>query len=71
MNLRLLFQTAIRQAKQRPLLFGGVAVAAIALLAHREHLNLREAAVKSGHLTAEQFDQWVRPEKMARPHADA
>jgi fumarate hydratase class II len=45
--------------------------AAIALLAHREHLTLREAAVKSGHLTAEQFDQWVRPEKMARPHADA
>jgi fumarate hydratase class II len=44
--------------------------AAMALLAHRERLTLREAAVKSGHLTAAQFDQWVRPEKMARPHAD-
>jgi fumarate hydratase class II len=43
--------------------------AAIALLAHREGLNLREAAVQSGHLTPEQFDQWVRPEKMARPHS--
>ena len=45
--------------------------AAIALLAHREHLKLRDAAVRSGYLTSEQFDQWVRPEKMARPHADA
>jgi fumarate hydratase class II len=45
--------------------------AAIALLAHREHLTLREGAAKSGHVTGEQFDQWVRPEKMARPHADA
>ena len=45
--------------------------AEIALLAHRERLNLREAAVKSGHVSPEQFDQWVRPEKMARPHADS
>jgi len=42
--------------------------AAIALAAHRDGLSLRDAAVKSGHLTAEQFDDWVRPEKMARPH---
>jgi fumarate hydratase, class II len=42
--------------------------AEIALSAHRDHLSLREAALRSGHLTAEQFDQWVRPEKMARPH---
>jgi len=45
--------------------------AEIALLAHRERLNLRDAAVKSGHVTPEQFDRWVRPEKMARPHAGA
>ena len=42
--------------------------AAIALMAHREGLDLKAAAVKSGHLTAEQFGEWVRPEKMARPH---
>jgi fumarate hydratase class II len=41
--------------------------AQIALKAHREGLTLREAALASGHLTAEQFDAWVRPEAMARP----
>jgi fumarate hydratase class II len=45
--------------------------AEIALKAHREHLSLRDAAVASGHLTAEQFAEWVRPEKMARPHDGA
>jgi fumarate hydratase class II len=45
--------------------------AEIALKAHREHLSLRDAAVASGHVTAEQFAEWVRPEKMARPHGDA
>ena len=38
--------------------------AVIAKKAHREGTSLREAAVASGHLTAEQFDAWVRPEKM-------
>ena len=42
--------------------------AAIALKAHREHLSLREAALASGDVTAEQFAAWVRPEQMARPH---
>ena len=42
--------------------------AAIALMAHREGLGLKDAAVKSGHLTAGEFDEWVRPGKMARPH---
>ena len=36
----------------------------IAKKAHKEGTSLREAAIASGHLTAEQFDQWVRPEKM-------
>jgi fumarate hydratase class II len=40
--------------------------AAIALAAHREDLTLREAALRSGHVTAEQFDAWVRPEDMVR-----
>ncbi|MDP2320965.1 MAG: class II fumarate hydratase [Acidobacteriota bacterium] len=43
--------------------------AAIALAAHREGLPLREAAVASGHVSAAQFDEWVRPDRMARPHA--
>ncbi len=38
--------------------------AQIAKLAHREKLSLKEAALKLGFLTAEQFDQWVRPEEM-------
>lgn len=41
--------------------------AAIALKAHREGLSLRDAALASGYVTAEQFSQWVKPEKMARP----
>jgi len=36
----------------------------IAKKAHKEGTSLREAAVASGHLTAEQFDQWVVPENM-------
>lgn len=40
------------------------ASAEIAQLAEREGLTLREAALKSGKLTAEQFDKWVDPLKM-------
>lgn len=36
----------------------------IAKKAHKEGSSLRDAAVASGHLTAEQFDQWVVAEKM-------
>jgi len=42
--------------------------AAIALAAHRDGLSLRDAALASGHVTAAQFDQWVQPAHMARPH---
>ena len=38
--------------------------AQIAKKAHKEGTSLREAALASGHLTAEQFDAWVRPEDM-------
>jgi fumarate hydratase class II len=41
--------------------------AQIALTAHREDISLREAALKLGHVTAEQFDAWVRPEDMTQP----
>jgi fumarate hydratase class II len=43
--------------------------AKIAKAAHKNGTTLREEAVKSGLLTAEQFDQAVRPEKMIRPGA--
>jgi len=42
--------------------------AAIALHAHRDGLSLRDAAIASGHVTAAQFAEWVKPEKMARPN---
>src|SRR5689334_14690370 len=38
--------------------------AQIAKKAHKEGTTLREAAIGTGHVTAEQFDQWVRPENM-------
>src|SRR5262249_11769990 len=38
--------------------------AKIAKKAHRENKTLKQAAIELGLLTAEQFDQWVRPEKM-------
>lgn len=37
----------------------------IAKKAHREGTSLREAAIASGYLTAEQFDRWVEPRQMA------
>ena len=33
--------------------------AQIAKKAHKENTNLKDAAIALGHLTAEQFDQWV------------
>lgn len=41
--------------------------AAIAKLAHKEGLTLKEAAIKTNLLTEEQFDQIVRPEQMIHP----
>ena len=41
--------------------------AKIAHTAHVEHCNLREAALKLGYLTGEEFDQLMKPEKMTRP----
>jgi fumarate hydratase, class II len=43
--------------------------AEIALMAHRHGLSLREAAIRSGHLTEAEFDRWVRPQDMTRPLA--
>ncbi|MBP1933842.1 class II fumarate hydratase [Ammoniphilus resinae] len=41
--------------------------AQIAKLAHKEGLTLKEAALKTGFLTEEQFDTIVKPEKMIHP----
>ncbi|WP_088009184.1 class II fumarate hydratase [Indiicoccus explosivorum] len=38
--------------------------AKIAKQAHEEGTTLKESAVKSGFLTEDQFDEWVRPENM-------
>jgi fumarate hydratase class II len=42
--------------------------AAIALKAHHEQLSLREAAIASGHVTADQYAAWIDPAAMAAPH---
>jgi hypothetical protein len=34
---------------------------------NRDDISLREAALKLGFLTAEEFDLWVRPEDMTHP----
>ena len=39
----------------------------IAKAAHKNGTTLKEAAVASGHLTAEQFDEWIKPEQMIGP----
>ncbi|MCL6460166.1 MAG: class II fumarate hydratase, partial [Gorillibacterium sp.] len=43
--------------------------ALIAKTAHKERLSLKQAAVNSGLLTAEQFDEYVKPEDMIHPKA--
>jgi fumarate hydratase, class II len=41
--------------------------AKIAHTAHVDHSSLKAAALKLGYLTAEEFDEWVQPEKMTKP----
>ncbi|MGE4234396.1 MAG: class II fumarate hydratase [Bacteriovoracia bacterium] len=41
--------------------------AQIAKLAHKKNLTLKQAAIELKHATAEQFEQWVRPEQMIGP----
>src|SRR4029077_6420500 len=41
--------------------------AKVAHTAHHEHISLRDAAVKLGFLTGEEFDALVRPEDMTPP----
>lgn len=39
----------------------------IAKTAHKNGSTLKEAAIASGFLTGEQFDEWIKPEKMIGP----
>ncbi len=48
-------------------LIGYENAASIAKTAHKEGLTLREAALRSGLLTEEQFNEYVRPERMVNP----
>jgi fumarate hydratase class II len=43
--------------------------AAIAKKAHKEGTTLREAALALRHVTAAEYDEWVRPEEMIGPGA--
>jgi len=43
--------------------------AKVAKKAHAENTTLKQAAISLGLLTAEQFDEWVRPETMVGPNA--
>ena len=43
--------------------------AAIAKRAHADGIGLREAAIASRHVTAEDFDRWVDPRAMLSPHS--
>ncbi len=43
--------------------------ARISLMAYREDISLREAALKLGYVTEAQFEEWVRPEDMTHPLA--
>jgi fumarate hydratase class II len=44
--------------------------AQIALTAHREELSLRDAALKLGFVSADDYDRWVKPEDMTHPRED-
>ena len=41
--------------------------AAIAKKAHKEGTGLRDAALALGYVTAQQYDEWVKPEEMVKP----
>jgi fumarate hydratase class II len=45
--------------------------AEIALKAHREGLDLRAAALALGHVSADQFALWVRPDEMTHPREES
>lgn len=42
--------------------------AAIAKNAHKKGLTLKQSALELGHLTEQQFAEWVRADQMISPH---
>jgi fumarate hydratase class II len=46
---------------------GYEAAAKTALLAHRENLSLRQAALQLGVATEQEFDDWINPVEMTKP----
>ncbi|MGC8676646.1 MAG: class II fumarate hydratase [Hydrogenobaculum sp.] len=44
--------------------------AKIAKTAYEKDISLKQAAIELGILTEEEFDKYVRPEKMTKPHED-
>jgi fumarate hydratase class II len=42
----------------------------VAKRAHRDGITLREAALTLKHVTADEFDRWVRPSEMVRGRID-
>jgi fumarate hydratase class II len=42
--------------------------AAVAHKAHHDNKTLKEVTIELGYLTADEFEQHMRPEKMAHPH---
>ena len=47
---------------------GHAKAAEISLTAYREGISLRDAALRLGYVTEEEFAAWVRPEDMVHPH---
>lgn len=42
--------------------------AAIAKNAHKKGLTLKQSALELGHVTEQQFNEWVKPENMIGPN---
>ena len=53
--------------RERKVTANFIDAAKIAKTAHKEGTSLREAGIKLGLLTAEQFEKWVVPEQMLQP----
>jgi fumarate hydratase class II len=66
-HIRLLMQRSLMLVTALAPKIGYDKAAEIAKAAHKNGTTLREEAVRLGHVTAEEFDAIVRPEKMIGP----
>lgn len=67
MSCQFLTSTCIRLTCSFWFVTGYDKAAKIAKTAHKEGTTLKEAAIKLGFLTSDQFDQWVKPKDMLGP----